>query len=166
MGAGNQKRKIIGLAATSAPMSAVFSFSHGGFFHTPSAWECVPRSSASHSSPRNRPQNKPQQRPLPQKTTPRAVSPEAARRRMTTPVVAPRSGLLLPRHRSNPQRKNNIVIPEFSFHTSGTKTSGISRDSGSELHGKSKNDSALVKLGFAGERIGQKLPRGKRFGEK
>ena len=58
MGAGNQKRKIIGLAATSAPMSAVFSFSHGGFFHTPSAWECVPRSSASHSRSRNNPQNK------------------------------------------------------------------------------------------------------------
>ena len=42
---------------------------------------------------------------------------------MTTPVVAPRSGLnpprapapTPPRHRSNPQeKKNNIVIPEFS----------------------------------------------------
>ena len=60
-------------------------------------------------------------------TPPRAISPEVARRRMTTPVVAPRSGLNPPpltlschplpwsthaRHRSNPQEKNNIVIPE------------------------------------------------------
>ena len=44
---------------------------------------------------------------------PRAISPEVARRRMTTPVVAPRSGLNPPRapaptplrHRSNLQRK-------------------------------------------------------------
>ena len=30
----------------------------GGFFHMLSAWECVPRSSASHSRSRNRPRNK------------------------------------------------------------------------------------------------------------
>ena len=91
---------------------------------------------------RNRPQNKRQQRPPKQKiktpraaapepvkespsdigatskektktNPPRAISPEVARRRMTTPVVAPRSGLNPPRapaptplrHRSNLQRK-------------------------------------------------------------
>ena len=58
---------------------------------------------------------------------PRAISPEVARRRMTTPVVAPRSGLNPPRAPNPPptppdtpvvgatsKEKNNIVIPEFS----------------------------------------------------
>ena len=45
---------------------------------------------------------------------------------MTTPVVAPRSGLNPPARHQSPPKKKNDVIPEFSFRDSGMKMSGIS----------------------------------------
>ena len=52
-----------------------------------------------------------------QTPTPRAISPEVARRRMTTPVVAPRSGFYPPNLRGVGETlevKKIVVIPEFS----------------------------------------------------
>ena len=56
-------------------------------------------------------------------------TPVVARRRMTTPVVAPRSGFYPPNLRGvggTLEVKKNDVIPEFSFRASGRKMSGIS----------------------------------------
>ena len=62
------------------------------------------------------------------KTNPLVPStPVVARRRMTTPVVAPRSGFYPPNLRGETlEVKKNDVIPEFSFRDSGMKISGIS----------------------------------------
>ena len=75
------------------------------FFHTPSAWECVPRSSASHSRSRNCPRNK--HSPCRKAGLPFHRNPG---RILSHPLLWSTHA----RHRSNPQEKNNIVIPEFS----------------------------------------------------
>ena len=78
-----------------------------------SAWECVPRSSASHSRSRNNPQNKRQQRPTSKQT---ATAPHLS---VSFPSSAwecvPRSSASHSRSRNRPQNKRQhppIVIPE------------------------------------------------------